>query len=76
MSEAAAVAWSAASAFAMESVGVFQIWETLGALGGSPAALAGLALAFAAGSLVSAWVLYKNLLATHPVDGRYAHAHF
>ena len=76
VSELAVGAWGVASAFAVESAGVFRIWETVGALPADPGILAAVGLAFAVGSLVSLWVLYTNLVATHTVDGRYAHAHF
>lgn len=66
--------WSVASTFVLESAGTFSLWEALAPVAGSPATMAAVGLTFAAGSLVSLWVLYRNLIANHAVDGRYAHA--
>jgi hypothetical protein len=70
----AAAGWAAASGFALESAGGFLLWETLASLVGAPGTVAAAGLAVAAGTLVSLWVLYRNLIATHAVDGRYAQA--
>jgi len=75
LTDLASVAWSTGSTFALESAGVFQIWETLGGLLASPGTLALVGLAFCAGSLASSWVLYRHLIATPHGDGRYAHVH-
>jgi anti-sigma factor ChrR (cupin superfamily) len=72
--ELAAAGWAAVSGFAVESAGGFLLWETLAPLLGAPGTVAAAALAVAAGTLVSFWVLYRNLIATHAVDGRYARA--
>lgn len=76
LTDLAAVGWSSALALAGESVGSFGLSALAGTLLTEPTLVAGVGLAFAAGSLVSLWVLYKNLVATHTVDGRYAHANF
>ncbi len=76
LSDLAAVGWSSAMAVVGESAGTFGVRALAGTLIQDPTLTAGVALAFVAGSLVSLWVLYKNLVATHTVDGRYAHANF
>ena len=72
-SELAAVAWQAVSAAALESAGVFEIYSFVGSVAQSPAALVGAFLAMSAGTVGAAWVLYRNLIVNHPVDGQVAH---
>jgi anti-sigma factor ChrR (cupin superfamily) len=72
--ELAAAGWTAVSGWIVESAGGFLLWEALASLFGAPGTVAAAALAVAAGTLVSLWVLYRNLIATHAVDGRYARA--
>lgn len=72
-SELAAVAWQAVSAAALESAGVFEIYSFVGSVAQSPAALVGAFLALSAGTVGAAWVLYRNLIVNHPVDGQVAH---
>jgi len=72
-SELAAVAWQAVSSAALESAGVFEVYSLVGSVAQSPAALVGAFLVFSAGTVGAAWVLYRNLIAHHPVDGRVPH---
>lgn len=72
-SELASVAWQAASSAAMESAGVFEVYSLLGSVSQSPAALVGAFLALSAGTVAAAWVLYRNLIVHHPIDGQVAH---
>lgn len=73
-SELSAAAWSALASRALESEGLFQIYALLGSLAVSPAAVAAVALALSAGTVVASWILYRNLVVAHPLDGRVAHA--
>jgi anti-sigma factor RsiW len=73
VSEVATVGWQAVSSAALESAGVFEVYSLLGSVAQSPGALAGAFLAFSAGTVGAAWVLYRNLIVNHPVDGRVAH---
>jgi anti-sigma factor RsiW len=73
VSELAAVAWQAVSSAALESTGVFEVYSLFGSVAQSPAALVGAFLAFSAGTVCAAWILYRNLIVNHPVDGRVAH---
>ena len=73
-SELSAAAWSALASRALESDGLFQVHAFIGSLAVSPAAVAAAALALCAGTVVSSWVLYRNLVVAHPLDGRVAHA--
>lgn len=68
------VAWQALSARALESAGLFEVYSFFGSLAWSPAALAAAFVALSAGTVVAVWVLYRNLFASHPVDGQVAHA--
>lgn len=70
----AAVAWQALASTAMESAGLFSIYSFLGSLPLSPAALAGAFAVLSLGTVTACWVLYRNLFAHHPMDGRIAHA--
>lgn len=73
-SEFAVAAWSALASRALESEGLFQVYSFIGSLAVSPAAVAAAALALCAGTVVASWVLYRNLVVAHPLDGRVAHA--
>lgn len=73
-SELSAAAWSALAARALESEGLFQVYAFIGSLAVSPAAVAVAALALCAGTVLASWVLYRNLVVAHPLDGRVAHA--
>ena len=74
VTELAGVAWQAFSATALESAGLFKIYSMLGSLAGSPLTLAGLFTAMSVGTVAAVWVLYRNLIVHHPMDGRIAHA--
>ena len=69
----AASAWRALASAAVESTGLFEVYTFVDSLVSSPALLAMTFLAVSAGTLSAAWILYRNLLSTHPVDGGYAH---
>lgn len=73
-SELSGAAWSALASRAVESEGLFQIYAFFGSLAVSPTALAAVALALCAGTVLASWVLYRNLVVAHPMDGRVAHA--
>jgi len=73
-SAVATLAWQALSSRALESAGLFEVYSFFGSLALSPAALAGAFVAMSAGTLAAVWVLYRNLFASHPVDGQVAHA--
>lgn len=71
-----ALAWNATSGALMQSAGVFRLFTAVEAASGSPSTLLAGFLLFSACTVAALWVLYKNLFATHPQDGRYAHASF
>ncbi len=73
-SELASLGWSAVASRAMESAQVFGVFSFFQSLALSPASLVAAFVAFSAGTLVAAWVLYRNLVNAHPADARYAHA--
>ncbi len=70
----AAVAWQALSTRALASASLFEVYSFFGSLAWSPAVVAGTFLALSAGTVAAVWVLYRNLFASHPGDGRIAHA--
>ncbi len=63
-----------ASTALMESAGAFRLFTAVQSAAGSPTLVAVAFLAFSVGTIAALWVLYTNLVTTHPVDGRYAHA--
>lgn len=65
---AAGAAWSALT----ESALVFRAYSIVEGLGGSPGLVGIAAVAMAAGTVVSLWVLYRNLITTSGVDRHYA----
>jgi anti-sigma factor RsiW len=76
ITEFAGLLWQGAASAAMGSAGVFDLVSLLSSAMASPATLAGAVLAFCVGTVVASWVLYRNLFASHPADGRIAHAQF
>jgi anti-sigma factor RsiW len=70
----ATMAWEATSAALLQSAGLFKLYSILDALVAAPAALAGGFIVFSCLMAGATWVLYKNLIATPSVDGRYARA--
>lgn len=70
----ATMAWQALSTRALQSASLFEVYSLFGSLASSPAALAAVFLALSAGTVVAAWVLYRNLFASRRVDGQVAHA--
>jgi anti-sigma factor RsiW len=72
----ASAIWRASSAGALESTGLFGIYSALESVALSPVALAGALVALSLGTVSAVWVLYKNLIANHPVDGHHAHVSF
>lgn len=72
-SELGAAAWGLVSTRALESQALLRAWEFVGSLAVSPAAVAGSALALCVGTVLASWVLYRNLVVAHPLDGRVAH---
>lgn len=59
-----------------ESVLLGEVQTALEMLTRTPAVAALVVALFGGMTLVAAWVLYRNLVATNPVDGRYAHFSF
>jgi anti-sigma factor RsiW len=74
ITDLASAAWQAVASSALESSGVFEVFSLLASLPLSPMTLAGAFLTLSLGTVVAAWVLYRNLLATGPSDGRLTHA--
>jgi anti-sigma factor RsiW len=72
-SDLAAAAWQAGASIAMESAGLFEVYSFLGSVQLSPMTLLGGFLMLSVGTVAAAWILYRNLIATHPADGRYAY---
>lgn len=72
--EAAAWAWSAVASAALESAGLFKVYSLIESLALSPAALAGAVAALCLGTVAASWVLYRNLVVAHPLEGQVAHA--
>jgi anti-sigma factor RsiW len=72
--ELGSLVWGAATARALQSTQLFGLFSWIRSLALSPTALVALFLAFSAGTLAAAWVLYRNLVKTHPVDAGYGHA--
>lgn len=74
VSALATMAWQALSARALQSAGLFEVYSLFGSLASSPTALAAAFLTLSAGTMVAAWVLYRNLFVSRRVDGQVAHA--
>lgn len=64
---------SVAEAFVESSV-IFQLWSALQGVAASPLTLGGGIAAFSAATVGAVWILYRNLIATQPVDRSYANA--
>jgi len=60
----------------VESGIAFYAYTSLDLLAGAPAVTAMVAVSFAAATSLSGWVLYRNLMTTHTVDGNYARTSF
>ena len=73
-SELGAFVWGALTSRAMQSTELFGVFSWLRSLALSPAALVAAFLVFSVGTVAAAWVLYRNLVNTHPVDAGYGHA--
>jgi anti-sigma factor RsiW len=58
---------------ALESSFMAQAWSVLGQALESSAATAGLAALLSGLTLGALWILYRNVIASHPEDGGYAH---
>lgn len=75
VTDLATLAWTALQGAALESVGTFQLVSAIQSALASPTALAAGFLLFSICTVAALWVLYRNLVASHPRDGgRYAHA--
>ena len=72
-SELGAFVWGALTSRAMQSTELFGVFSWLRSLALSPAALVAAFLVFSVGTVAAAWVLYRNLVNTHPVDAGYGH---
>jgi anti-sigma factor RsiW len=66
-------AWTALTRTALESESLFGLYSVLESVVRSPSALAAMFLFFSLGTVAAAWVLYRNLVPTRRVEGRYAH---
>jgi anti-sigma factor RsiW len=66
-------AWTALSRTALESESLFGLYSVLESVVRTPSALAAMFLFFSLGTVAAAWVLYRNLVPTRRVEGRYAH---
>jgi len=71
--ELVTLAWGTATSWAMESTQIFGLFSWLRSLALTPVALVALFLVFSAGTVAATWVLYRNLVKTHPVDAGYGH---
>jgi anti-sigma factor RsiW len=74
VAELASTAWQSLASAAVESTGLFEVYSFLGSLVASPALLVTAFAMLSVGTLSAVWILYRNLVATQPTDGRYAHA--
>jgi anti-sigma factor RsiW len=72
-SELASFAWGAATSRAMQSTEIFGLFAWLRSLAFTPTAVVAAFLVFSAATVVAAWVLYRNLVNTHPMDAGYGH---
>lgn len=71
---AATVLWGVLASGLVESgllLNAYSIWDLLA---GSPIVTAMVSVSFAAATGLAGWVLYRNLITTHTVDGKYARA--
>ena len=73
-SDAASAGWAALSAFAAEIAQASGALSLLDGLAAAPLVVAAGVLLYAAACAFALRVLYKHVLATHPLDGRYAQA--
>jgi anti-sigma factor RsiW len=74
VSEFVSFAWQAVASRLLESAGLFEVYSFVGSLPWSPPAVVGAFLALSLSSVAAAYVLYRNLITPHPMDGRVAHA--
>ena len=72
VSEFSGLAWSAISSMLMESAGLFQAYTLMESLAAAPALLAAGVVTLSTMMVAATWILYRNLIATRTVDGRYA----
>jgi len=74
VAELARSGWQSLASAAVESTGLFEVYSFIGSLVASPALLVTAFAMLSVGTLSAVWILYRNLVATQPTDGRYAHA--
>ena len=74
VTDLAAAGWTTLSASAVDGAGLFGVYSLFEALAAAPFLVASGVLAYTLVSALALRVLYKNLLANRPLDGRYAHA--
>jgi anti-sigma factor RsiW len=72
ISGGATALWGLLADGLVESGITFYAYSFLDLLAGAPAVAAMVAVSFAAATSLSGWVLYRNLMTTHTVDGNYA----
>lgn len=65
--------WTALSRTALQSESLFGVYSFLGSVVRSPSALVAMFLFFSLGTVAATLVLYRNLVPTRRVEGRYAH---
>lgn len=74
VAELAGTAWQSLASATVQSTGLFEVYSFIGSLVASPALLVTAFAMLSVGTLSAVWILYRNLVATQPTDGRYAHA--
>ena len=72
ISGGATALWGLLADGVVESGIAFYAYSFFDLLAGAPAVAAMAAVSFAAATSLSGWVLYRNLMTTHTVDGNYA----
>jgi len=73
VTDLAALGWNALAAVALESAQLFGIYSLVETLASAPFAVAGGLLVYSVGCAFALRVLYRNLISTRAVEGRYAH---
>ncbi len=71
VSDVAAGGWTALSGALLQSAELFSVYSVFGELASAPFAVAGGALAYSLVSVLALRVLYRNIIANRPMDGRH-----
>jgi hypothetical protein len=72
VSDAALLTWTALAAFGLESAQASGAYPLFEALAAAPMVVAGGFLIYSLACAFALRVLYRHLIITHPLDGRYA----